>query len=66
MYELDCSGVIPGCRRVIRAESEAEVVRRAIVQARQFGLEHISPSMLDAMRTRTREETDIRRSTIAA
>tara|TARA_R100001086_G_scaffold113942_2_gene58195 strand:+ start:493 stop:693 length:201 start_codon:yes stop_codon:yes gene_type:complete len=66
MYELDCSGVIPGCRRVIRAESEAEVIRRAIVQARQFGLEHISPAMLDAMRTRTREESNIRRSTIAA
>ncbi|WP_370193086.1 MULTISPECIES: DUF1059 domain-containing protein [Aurantimonas] len=66
MYELDCSGVIPGCRRVIRAESEAEVIRRAIVQARQFGLEHISPAMLDAMRTRTREEASIRRSTIAA
>ncbi|MEF2551119.1 DUF1059 domain-containing protein [Aurantimonas sp. A2-1-M11] len=62
MYELDCAGVIPGCRRVIRAESEAEVVRRAVVQARQFGVEHISPGMLDAMRTKMREQVDERRS----
>ena len=55
MYELDCAGVIPGCQRVIRAESPAEVVRRAVVQAKQLGVDRISPSMLESFRTRTTE-----------
>lgn len=55
MYELDCAGVIPGCARVIRAESQAEVVRRAIAQAKQMGVEHIPPMMWDAFRDRTTE-----------
>lgn len=55
MYELDCSGVIPGCQRVIRAESQEEVFRRAVVQARQLGVDKITPSMLDTMRQQTRE-----------
>lgn len=55
MYELDCAGVIPGCARVIRAESQAEVVRRAVAQAKQMGVDHISLSMLDAFRNRTTE-----------
>ncbi len=55
MYELDCAGVIPGCQRVIRAESQAEVVRRAVVQAKQLGVDRISPTMLESFRTRTTE-----------
>ncbi len=55
MYELDCAGVIPGCARVIRAESQAEVVRRAVAQAKQMGVERISPTMLEAFRTGTTE-----------
>ncbi|HEX2017357.1 MAG TPA: DUF1059 domain-containing protein [Aurantimonas sp.] len=55
MYELDCSGVIPGCQRIIRAESQAEVFRRAVVQARQLGVDRITPAMLDTMRQNTQE-----------
>ncbi|NDV85658.1 DUF1059 domain-containing protein [Aurantimonas aggregata] len=55
MYELDCSGVIPGCQRVIRAETQAEVFRRAVVQAKQLGVEKITPTMLDTMRQKTQE-----------
>ncbi|MCB8838275.1 DUF1059 domain-containing protein [Aurantimonas sp. VKM B-3413] len=55
MYELDCAGIIPGCERIILAESRAEVVRRAVVQAKQLGVERISPTMLDAFRQKTRE-----------
>ena len=55
MYELDCSGVIPGCQRVIRAESQAEVIRRAVVQARQLGVDRITPSMMDSFREGTTE-----------
>ncbi|MCP3055466.1 DUF1059 domain-containing protein [Aurantimonas marianensis] len=55
MYELDCAGIIPGCQRVIRAESQAEVVRRAVVQAKQLGVDRISPMMLDSFRTKTHE-----------
>ncbi len=55
MYELDCDGVIPGCARVIRAESQAEVVRRAVAQAKRLGVERIPPMMLDAFRDKTTE-----------
>ncbi|HEY9058436.1 MAG TPA: DUF1059 domain-containing protein [Aurantimonas sp.] len=55
MYELDCAGIIPGCQRVIRAESQAEVVRRAVVQAKQLGVDRISPMMLDSFRMKTHE-----------
>ncbi len=55
MYELNCAGVIPGCERVIRAESQAEVVRRAVAQARAIGVDTITPAMMDSFRTRTRE-----------
>lgn len=54
-YELDCAGVIPGCERVIRAESKAEVFRRAVVQAKQLGVDRITPAMLDTMRQKTQE-----------
>jgi predicted small metal-binding protein len=56
MYELNCAGVIPGCIRVIRAETQAEVVRRAVVQAKQLGVERIPPKMLDAFRDQTTEK----------
>ena len=55
MYELDCSGVIPGCQRVIRAESQEEVFRRAVVQAKQLRVDRITPKMLDSMRQKTQE-----------
>ncbi|MBC8128780.1 MAG: DUF1059 domain-containing protein [Rhizobiaceae bacterium] len=55
MYELNCAGVIPGCERVIRAESEVEVIRRAVMQARQLGVERITPWMMDTFRERTTE-----------
>ncbi|WAJ30052.1 DUF1059 domain-containing protein [Antarcticirhabdus aurantiaca] len=55
MYELNCAGIIPGCERVIRAESQAEVVRRAVVQARQLGFEKITPALLDSFREKTTE-----------
>ncbi|SJZ83497.1 DUF1059 domain-containing protein [Consotaella salsifontis] len=55
MYELNCAGVIPGCSRVIRADSQAEVIRRAVVQAKQLGIEEITPSMMDSFRTKTTE-----------
>ncbi|MEC5322535.1 DUF1059 domain-containing protein [Aurantimonas sp. A3-2-R12] len=55
MYELDCAGIIPGCHRVIRAESQAEVVRRAVVQAKQLGVDRISLTMLDSFRMKTQE-----------
>ncbi|MEF2071656.1 DUF1059 domain-containing protein [Consotaella aegiceratis] len=55
MYELDCAGVIPGCNRVIRADSQAEVIRRAVVQAKQLGIDEITPSMMDSFRTKTTE-----------
>ena len=50
MYELDCHGVIPGCERVIRAESQAEVMRRAVMQAKQLGVETITQRLMDAIR----------------
>ncbi|WP_019997869.1 DUF1059 domain-containing protein [Aureimonas ureilytica] len=50
MFELNCSGVIPGCDRVIRAESQAEVIRRAVEQAKQLGVPSITPRMMDAFR----------------
>ncbi|KQT66120.1 hypothetical protein ASG54_06125 [Aureimonas sp. Leaf460] len=55
MYELNCAGVIPGCERVIRADSHAEVIRRAVMQARQLGVDTISPSMMDMFRQATTE-----------
>lgn len=58
MYVLNCAGVIPGCSRVIRAESEADLIRKAVVQAKQLGVEKISPSMLDTFR-RTLTEDDL-------
>lgn len=57
MYELNCSGVIPGCQRVIRAESTAEVIRRAVSQAKQLGVETITPRMMDAFRDHLQETT---------
>ncbi len=50
MFELNCSGVIPGCDRVIRAESQAEVIRRAVEQTKQLGVPTISTRMMDAFR----------------
>ena len=55
MFELNCAGVIPGCERVIRADSQAEVVRRAVMQARQLGVDRITPSMMDSFREATTE-----------
>ncbi|KAA0972050.1 DUF1059 domain-containing protein [Aureimonas fodinaquatilis] len=55
MYELDCAGVIPGCTRIIRAESQAEVIRRAVVQAKQLGVDTITPNLMDAFRNRLTE-----------
>ncbi|WP_062228624.1 DUF1059 domain-containing protein [Aureimonas frigidaquae] len=55
MFELNCSDVIPGCSRVIRAESQAEVIRRAVVQAKKLGVETITPMMMDAFRTNVHE-----------
>ncbi|WP_182085464.1 DUF1059 domain-containing protein [Aureimonas sp. ME7] len=55
MYELDCHGVIPGCERVIRADSPAEVMRRAVTQAKELGVETISQRMMDAFRDGTHE-----------
>ncbi|NDW03046.1 DUF1059 domain-containing protein [Jiella pacifica] len=52
MFELDCSAVFPGCERVIRADSEAGVIRRAIAQANALGIDRISPMMMDTMRQR--------------
>ena len=50
MFELNCEGVIPNCHRVIRADSEAEVVRRAVCQAKELGVSTITPTLLDAFR----------------
>ncbi|MCQ0989671.1 DUF1059 domain-containing protein [Jiella marina] len=55
MYELNCANVIPGSRRIIRAETQAGVVRRAIAQANALGIERISPAMMDTIRERTVE-----------
>ncbi|WP_102958832.1 DUF1059 domain-containing protein [Mangrovicella endophytica] len=55
MYELNCAGVIPGCERVIRAETRAEVIRRAVVQAKQLGVDRITPNMMDSFQHRTTE-----------
>lgn len=55
MFELNCAGVIPGCDRVIRAESEAEVVRRAVFQAKQLGVKAITPRLMDAFRQNLHE-----------
>ena len=55
MYELNCAGVIPGCERIIRADSPAEVIRRAVMQARQLGVDRITPSMMDSFRQGTQE-----------
>lgn len=52
MFELNCADVIPGCDRVIRAESRAEVVRRAVVQAKQLGVATISPNLLETFRNK--------------
>ncbi|WP_273504448.1 DUF1059 domain-containing protein [Fulvimarina manganoxydans] len=58
MYELDCTGIIPGCKRVIQADSEAEVFRRAVMQARQNGIERTTPLMRDRLRAAMRERAD--------
>ncbi|MDY8110524.1 DUF1059 domain-containing protein [Fulvimarina sp. 2208YS6-2-32] len=50
MYELDCSGIIPGCARVIRADSESEVFRRAVIQAERMGYNRVPTTMLDRFR----------------
>lgn len=55
MFELNCHGVIPGCQRVIRAESQAEVFRRAVEQAHQSGVETLTPNMVVELRERTTE-----------
>ncbi|WAP67942.1 DUF1059 domain-containing protein [Jiella pelagia] len=58
MFELDCSSVFPGCERVIRADSEAGVIRRAIAQANALGIDRISPMMMDTMRQHIVEQQD--------
>ncbi|GGE19282.1 hypothetical protein GCM10011390_43120 [Aureimonas endophytica] len=55
MFELNCHGVIPGCDRVIRAESQAEVFRRAVQQAHQSGVEKLTPNLIDQLRDKTTE-----------
>ena len=55
MFELNCADVIPGCDRVIRADSRAEVLRRAVVQAKQLGVSTISVNLLEAFRNKTVE-----------
>ncbi|MBP0618010.1 DUF1059 domain-containing protein [Jiella mangrovi] len=58
MYELDCSTVFPGCERVIRADSPAGVIRRAVAQANALGIERVTPSMLDSMREKMIERPE--------
>jgi len=60
MYELDCADVIPGCKRVIRAESQAEVIRRAVSQAKQLGVQTITPGMMDSFRSHLHEADAVR------
>ncbi|ORE98650.1 DUF1059 domain-containing protein [Aurantimonas sp. 22II-16-19i] len=62
MYELDCSTVFPACERVIRADTKAGVIRRAIAQAQALGIERITPSLMDSLREKTieRPESDVR------
>jgi predicted small metal-binding protein len=55
MFELNCDGVIPGCKRVIRAETQAEVFRRAVRQAQQMGVDTLTPTMVEELRERTTE-----------
>jgi len=40
---------------VIRADSEAEVVRRAVFQAKQLGVASITPRLMDAFRRNLHE-----------
>jgi predicted small metal-binding protein len=60
MYELDCADVIPGCKRVIRAESQAEVIRRAVSQAKQLGVQTITAGMMDSFRSHLHEADVVR------
>lgn len=60
MYELDCSGVIPGCARVIRADTESEVFSRAVMQARRMGYDRLPSSMLDGFRQNMAEVSESR------
>ncbi|MER0237951.1 DUF1059 domain-containing protein [Fulvimarina sp. MAC8] len=63
MYELDCTGVIPGCARVIRAETESEVFSRAVMQARRMGYDRLPATMLDSFR---QNMTEISESSVRA
>jgi len=60
MYELDCADVIPGCKRVIRAESQAEVIRRAVSQAKRLGVQTTTPGMMDSFRSHLHEADAVR------
>ncbi|MEN3791447.1 DUF1059 domain-containing protein [Fulvimarina sp. MAC3] len=60
MYELDCTGVIPGCARVIRADTESEVFSRAVMQARRMGYDRIPATMLDGFRQNMIEVSELR------
>ncbi len=55
MFELNCEELIPGCDRVIRADTQAEVFRRAVQQLNRMGVERLTPLMLDNLRQRTAE-----------
>ncbi|MBO0663291.1 hypothetical protein LQ948_11665 [Jiella sp. MQZ9-1] len=58
MYELDCSAVFSGSRRVIRSDSQAGVIRKAIAQANALGIERVSPSMMDSFREKMVERPE--------
>ncbi|WP_148227487.1 DUF1059 domain-containing protein [Fulvimarina pelagi] len=58
MYELDCAGVIPGCARVIRADTESEVFSRAVMQARRMGYDRLPAAMLDRFRENMTEVSE--------
>jgi predicted small metal-binding protein len=59
MKTFHCGSLVPGCEWHTRADSEAEIVSRAIDHLRQtHGETTIRPSIVEQIKERTLEETD--------
>lgn len=60
MRTFDCSSLVPGCQRTIRAETDAEVVMRAVSYYRSMlGDDAVRPSTVAEIKNRiTDDETE--------
>ena len=55
---IDCSKVDPssGCKKIVRGETEEEVLRRAAEHAKEHGIREVTPELLQKVRSAIRDE----------